>query len=179
MHSFLVRFQSVLHNQSGYIELKEEVYSELIKQRKYENIDEAILSDSCDVVKNALDQLYYEIIDSKIEPKIDDIYLIIDRIFFKKEVALIYCLSFINMYLKKYYKINDVPLQMKNKFQKILKMYRMEELMRLELEIPRAVKYLIYISDILNNWNVNSEDISYWQNLKKQKRFNLENSIED
>lgn len=179
MHSFLVKFQSVFHNQSGYLELKKEVYSELIKQRKYENIDEAILSDTYDAVKNALDQLYYEIIDSEVVPKIDDIYLIIDRILFKKEVALINCLDFIYLYLKKYYKINDVPLQMKNKFQKILKMYRMEELMRLELEIPRAVKYLIYISDILNNWNVNSEDILYWQNLKKQKRFNLENSIED
>ena len=65
------------------------------------------------------------------------------------------------------------------KFHKILKIYRKEELIRLELEIPRAVRYLIYISDILNDWNEKSEDISYWQNLKKQNRFNLGNSIED
>ena len=179
MHSFLVRFQPVLHNQFGYLKLKEDVYSELIKQRKYENIDEAILSDSLDVIKNALDQLYYETIHSEVVPKIDDVYLIIDRILFKKEVALIYCLGFINFYLKKFYKKKDVPHLMKCKFHKILKIYRKEELIRLELEIPRAVRYLIYISDILNDWNEKSEDISYWQNLKKQKRFNLENSIED
>lgn len=179
MHSFLVRFQPVLHNQFGYLKLKEDVYSELIKQRNYENIDEAILSDSVEVIKNALDQLFYEAIDSEIEPKLDDVFLIIDRILFKKEVALIYCLGFINFYLRKFYKKRDVPHLMKCKFHKILKIYRKEELIRLELEIPRAVRYLIYISDILNDWNEKSEDISYWQNLKKQNRFNLGNSIED
>lgn len=179
MHSFLVRFQPVLHSQIGYQELIEEVYSELIKQRNYENIDEAILSDSVEVIKNALDQLFYEAIDFEIEPKLDDVFLIIDRILFKKEVALIYCLSFVKFYIRKYYMDREAPQLLIYKFHKILKIYRKEDLIRLELETPRAVRNLIFISDILNDWNEKSDGISYWQNLKKQKRFNWGNGIQD
>jgi hypothetical protein len=41
------------------------------------------------------------------------------------------------------------------------------------VDVPNALKWLVSMSDLLMKNGVNSEDIDYWQNIKKSKRYNV------
>ena len=53
----------------------------------------------------------------------------------------------------------------------VMDIYSQEVIRNLGLEVPKATKYLIAISDSLKKHHCQSESIDYWQELKKSKRF--------
>jgi hypothetical protein len=53
----------------------------------------------------------------------------------------------------------------------VMDIYSQKVIRNLGLEVPKATKYLITISDSLKKHHCQSESIDYWQELKKSKRF--------
>jgi len=171
MSHFLCDYEQFLCNRSDYQDIKESVLAELNKKYKHDNVNKLILSDDHSEVLSGLNQLYRGILISSIEEHLSSIYLIIDRMIFKKMEGLMGCFDYIAFYLKKYYSSKEFPLEMKQKILTVMDIYSQEVIQHLGLDVPKATKYLIAISDSLKKHHIQSETIIKWQELKNSKRF--------
>lgn len=171
MSRFLCDYEHLLCDYTDYQDIKSSVFAELNEKFKHENINKLIISDDHSEVISGLNQLYREISTSSIEEHSSSVYLMIDRIIFKKIEGLLGCFDYIAFYLKKYYSSKEFPLEMSQKLLIVMDIYSQEVIRNLGLEVPKATKYLITISDSLKKHHCQSESIDYWQELKKSKRF--------
>jgi len=171
MSRFLCDYEHFLYDRNNYQHIKKSVLAELNKKFKHENVNKLILSDDYSEIISGLNQLYRDISTSSIEEHLSSVYLIIDRIIFKKVEGLLGCFDYIAFYLKKYYSSKEFPLEMKQKLETIMTIYSQKVIQNLGLEVPKAIKYLITISDSLKKHHIQSGSIDYWQELKRSKRF--------
>jgi len=171
MFLFLYNYEHFLRTNSDYQKIKESILAELNNKYKHKNVDRLIISDNPSEMISGLNQLYQKILISNIEEHLSSIYLIIDRMIFKRMEGLIACFYYISFYLKKYYSSEKIPVEMSQKILTIMDIYPQEFIQKLGLDVPKATKYLIAISDSLKKHHIQSESINYWQKLKKSKRF--------
>lgn len=171
MYRFLCDYEHLLCDHTDYQNIKISVLAELNKNSQHENVNKLIISDDHSEVFSGLNQLYRDITTSNIEEHLSSVYLILDRIIFKKGEGLLGCFDYITFYLKRYYSSKEFPLEMSQKLLIVMDIYSQEVIRNLGLEVPKATKYLIAISDSLKKHHCQSESIDYWQELKKSKRF--------
>ncbi|MCE5174719.1 MAG: SIR2 family protein [Bacteroidales bacterium] len=172
MSRFLCDYEHYLYDLSDYQNIKESVLAELNKKYKHEDVNKLIFDDDRSKVISGLNQLYREISISSIDEHLSSIYLILDRIIFKKMEGLMECFDYIAFYLSKHYSSKkELPIEMKQKLLTVMDRYSQEVIQKLGLDVPKATKYLIAISDSLKKHNIQSESIEYWQGLKRSKRF--------
>jgi len=172
MLRFITDYQKGLSSESDFSEIRTKLTTELGKLRGYININEALISDDSDKIIHGLNQLYNNIVTSKIEDHEASIDLLLDRILFKRKERLESCINYISYYLSKYYTTKNLSMAMIEKLQLILKTYTKETFQELDMEVPSNVKHLIQISDSLRKMGYGSECIEYWLSIKKSKRFN-------
>lgn len=173
MHRFLIANESILSDIKGYEDIAQNVYSELVARREFVDISEALLSDSNSTVVAGLNQLYRETNKDGFQSFESEINFVIDMILLKKRAGLLASLEYAEHYLKKYYLKNKFTDEVKRKYLLILKSYRGDTLRGLDVDVPNALKWLVSMSDLLMKNGVNSEDIDYWQEFKKSKRYNV------
>jgi hypothetical protein len=172
MLRFITDYQKKLSAESDFSEIRTKLTTELEELRGYVNINEALISDDSDKIVHGLNQLYNNIITSKIQYHEASIDLLLDRILFKRKERLESCIDYIAYYLSRYYTKKNLSTAMIEKLQLILKIYTKETFQELDLEVPSNVKHLIQISDSLRKMGYGSEYIKYWLSIKKSKRFN-------
>lgn len=173
MNSFLVANKSILSGDEYYSDIAKSVYEELVSRRKFIDVREALLSESNSTVVDGLNQLYRETNEKGFENFNSEINLVIDMILLKKKAGLLASINFAEHYLKNYFLKGKLSEDIKRKYLLILKSYRSSTLRDLDVNVPYATKWLVSISALLMKNEVNSEDIDYWQNIKKSKRYNV------
>lgn len=175
MNMFLTKYKIILQTIEGYDTISKSVYSELVSRREYVDIYEALCSDIHSNVITGLNQMYRDTQERGFENYSMEINLLVDRILLKKASGLLVALEHAENYLKKYYVKELFTESISRKYLLMLKMYQGDTLRELELNVPYAIKWLVSISDILSKNSIISEDIDYWQNFKKTKRYNIFN----
>jgi hypothetical protein len=172
MLKFITNYQKELSAECDFFEIRTKLTNELEELRGYININEALISDDSDKIIHGLNQLYNNIVTSKIEDHEASIDLLLDRILFKRKERLESCIDYIAHYLSRYYTTENLSMSMIEKLQLILKTYTKETFQELDMEVPSNVKHLIQISDSLRKMGYGSEPIEYWLSIKRSKRFN-------
>lgn len=175
MNMFLTKYKITLQMIEGYDTIAKSVYSELVSRREYVDIYEALCSDVHSNVIAGLNKMYRDTQERGFENYSMEINLLVDRILLKKASGLLAALEYAEHYLKKHYVKELFTESISRKYLLMLKMYQGDTLRELELNVPYAIKWLVSISDILSKYSIISEDIDYWQKIKKLKRYNIFN----
>lgn len=174
MYSFLINYEKFLSSSVDFNDIKQQVYLELNKKRKFTQIKAALLSDDSKIIVNGISQLIIDMKVSGLQNNIDNIEFVIFRVLHKKIPALIYCIDFV-LYCLQEYDDYDFIEKYKENLILILHIYQNNVAQKLELEVPKVYSNLIMISDILNGKGISSENIDYWIKIKDSCRFNLPN----
>jgi hypothetical protein len=173
MFKFLTKNEKVLNVNSDYLSIRDLISDNLKQKRGFSDVNEALISDDSSIVIDGMNQLYQQIISSDIETYLSSVYLIIDRVLFKRSEGFVECLDYIAFYLEEYFTKKEIPLEMLQKLLLMFKLYKKNTIQELDVDVPKATKYLVKISGVLKKHNIHSENIDYWESLRKSKRFNL------
>lgn len=172
MITFLIDNRSILEMEKDYFITFNELDQEIKKTRGFATVDEAFLSDDSNKILNGLQQLHIDISLSGIRNNIEQIKLLIDRIVFKKIEGISSCLNYTAYYLTKFPSKEVWSKELLSKISFIPKLYTIEVLKEMELDIPKNAKYLIDISKKLDMLGIKSKYIDYWLAIKRHRRYN-------
>lgn len=172
MLAFLIDNRSSLEKEKDYFITFNQLDQEIKEIRGFVSVDEAFLSDDSNKILNGLQQLYIDISSSGIENNIEQIKLLIDRIAFKKKEEISSCLSYTAYYLTKFSSKDIWPSELLAKISFIPRLYTIEVLKEMKLDIPNNAKYIINISKSLDALGIKSEYIDYWLSIKRHRRYN-------
>lgn len=170
MIEFIDDYRKELSTESDILEIRTSIITKFQELGKDIDVNKALLSDDNEKITNGLNLLYQNILKSKIEDYEISINLLVDRILFKKKEGLGNCLQYLAYYISEKYNKNNISGEMIEKLQYMLNVYTTKDLQDLELDVPSNAKYLIQLSESLDNMGYNSND--YWLALKKSRRFN-------
>jgi len=145
---------------------------ELKNNRGFDVLNEGLVSDDQEQVYNSLSILYREIKESKIENYTYQLHLLVSRVINKRKEGLIYCFDYLDYFIKTYFVRKKIPDDLQESLILGVNQYNKDELIALNLDVPKMSKYLINLAEILLKKGSNSDGIEYWLKFKKEKRFN-------
>lgn len=172
MQSFLQENKKHLSQEKEY-ETDVNLTSTLLrKQYHFNSVEEAISSNGYTTIKNGIDQLFELVSENGIAANQNAIQLLIDRILLKKTEAFIYVLSATYNFISKH-QWDDVKF-LEDKILLVLGLYQGEACVELNVPVPTAYHYFVKIALLLKKYgkNPDDDDIKYWLDQIKTKRYN-------
>jgi hypothetical protein len=173
MKNFLRQNRKNLSNEEDYEATFALVSSLLQREYHFNTIEEALSSDSNTIVYNGVNLLMEQIAEGEISSNENAIQLLVDRMILKRTGSFIYVLSAMYEIVRKN-KWDDVKF-IENKLLLLLSLYKGSVCVELNLKVPYVYYYLVKIALILKKYgnSPDNEDMNYWLEQMRSKRYNV------